>query len=467
MLRVEMLFRCSARFRRRGRSSRRFTVSLHVKFVTLFSADTTLETTDVFVSFFVFDCLSQFWTIIIYYQPAPPSTMVATPSPRRKALADALAGVSASLAALWVFYPMDVWKTRLQGSRSNNYYDDDDDKEEEEERRSGIIPLTFVGSRTCFSFAGWHWKTLHTISSSFCYFYIQSAVFSWYTITTHHTTHTILRKRQIHASSRLLLSAIAALLNTFLTLPLDVIASQQQARRKNEENVKEKEDDDEEEEDQELVLVENTGSGSSDDFDEETIISRQQQQEHPSTITSYFSSSLLKRLPFYWKGLGPSLLLCSNPAIHYTVFDSLKYRLLEQQQQRPSNQKKTNITMAEAFCLGIVAKFVATIITYPLIRAKVMLMLTTTSHDDHDEDNEDTNKDTDDQTEKQKKKKKNKTMLSCLLDEYQQHGPTALYRGLQLQLIHTLLKSALLMMVRERITRTTRRLLLVHGSEQQ
>jgi hypothetical protein len=35
---------------------------------------------------------------------------------RRKALADALAGVNASLISLWAFYPVDVYKTHLQAT---------------------------------------------------------------------------------------------------------------------------------------------------------------------------------------------------------------------------------------------------------------------------------------------------------------------------------------------------------------
>ena len=37
---------------------------------------------------------------------------------RRKALADAMAGVAGSLVALWTFYPLDVWKTHLQANIS-------------------------------------------------------------------------------------------------------------------------------------------------------------------------------------------------------------------------------------------------------------------------------------------------------------------------------------------------------------
>ena len=94
--------------------------------------------------------------------------------------------------------------------------------------------------------------------------------------------------------------------------------------------------------------------------------------------------------------------------------------------------------MAEAFLLGLVAKFVATIATYPLIRAKVMIVTSQPSSQ------------LSPVTE----------LCKCITDEYENHGLQGLYRGCRLQLFHTLLKSALLMMVRERITRTTHRILM-------
>ena len=52
------------------------------------------------------------------------------------------------------------------------------------------------------------------------------------------------------------------------------------------------------------------------------------------------------------------------------------------------------------------------------------------------------------------------SMTRLLLDMFQKDGVSGLYKGCRLQLIHTLLKSALLMMVRERITVITRKMLL-------
>jgi hypothetical protein len=45
------------------------------------------------------------------------------------------------------------------------------------------------------------------------------------------------------------------------------------------------------------------------------------------------------------------------------------------------------------------------------------------------------------------------TLLQCLADDYRHHGMLGgWYRGCSLQLVHTLIKSALLMAIKEKIT---------------
>eukprot|EP00550_Attheya_septentrionalis_P008529 CAMPEP_0198286582 /NCGR_PEP_ID=MMETSP1449-20131203/5643_1 /TAXON_ID=420275 /ORGANISM="Attheya septentrionalis, Strain CCMP2084" /LENGTH=538 /DNA_ID=CAMNT_0043984367 /DNA_START=167 /DNA_END=1783 /DNA_ORIENTATION=+ len=137
-----------------------------------------------------------------------------------------------------------------------------------------------------------------------------------------------------------------------------------------------------------------------------------------------------------WKGLYPALLLCSNPAIHYTVFDMLKASLLQRKSQsrhtHPNQQQR--LQLLESFGLGLVAKSVSTLLTYPLIRAKVLMMCHSSP--------------------------RNESLWNVLRQIFAQDGVAGLYKGCNMQLLLTMLKSALLMMVRERITITTRRLFL-------
>jgi Mitochondrial carrier protein len=279
---------------------------------------------------------------------------------QKAALAEALAGVVGSLVALWAFYPMDVIKTNLQASTS-------------------AVSL----------FRGLEIKTLHTAASSFCYFYIHSYIVSMCDAKQ--------QQQRLSTTMKLTLSAVAAMMNTCLTLPLDVIASRHQTsdpRALSSQSTKDN----------------NSNNNNNDDKDDDDVCAV------PSPGPDLAS---------LWKGLLPSLLLCTNPAIHYTVFDVLKARQFHRTHQP--------LSMLGAFLLGLIAKFTATISTYPLIRAKLMLMVTSS--------------------------RKNSTMLTCLRDEYNRGGVRAWYAGCNLQLLHTVLKSALMMMVRERITKTTHRLL--------
>ena len=276
-----------------------------------------------------------------------------------KALADALSGVGAALVALWVFYPIDVWKTHIQAGKKPP-------------------PLRRMMS------SGLQTKSMHTASSSFFYFYL----YSW--ILSSWTARIPTSSKKMSVSTRLLLSAVAAMLNTCLTLPLDVLSARHQTvSPESNKNHYQPESED----------MEKSGN-------------------EPDSLTRQYLRQLFGESGL-WKGLKPSLILCSNPAINYTVFDTVKSRYT-------AGRTRNSLSSVEAFLLGLFSKFVATMATYPLIRAKVMLMVTSQS-----------------------------SMYQCLQETYKENGVRGLYEGCDLQLLHTLLKSALLMTIRERISEVT------------
>ena len=474
----------------------------------------------------------------------------------REAFADATAGVVGSLISLFAFYPIDVIKINLQADQRkrnvNNAEEEESVNSYHELRRSSSVvsllqdmiakhpsKMDFLKSL----FRGLHYKTAHTTASSFAYFFI----YSW--IQSKHKTY-LMRKHSIGSASsvnndllkpstsmRLLLSAIAAMVNVTFTLPLDVLAARSQTSIKDGEMEKsndgdslpqqsmtrgkemrrvsfeeEKKDDDigyfgtdRKDESNEInsskKIMENVWKNvnqfhedsSETDYDtaydtanddhkedsseddanvlNEELIVHCGTEEDDESIPSYAPTdasiclekdsnasissrqSCLKnpldlkmnsfekqKISELWSGIKPSLLLCSNPSIHFTVFDSLKDIVLRHK-SRVASLESVRLSMGEAFCIGIIAKFAATIATYPLIRAKVMLMVAK-------------KKGTCDRTELEN------NMIGLLRDMIQKGGRRELYKGCSLQLVHTLLKSALLMMVRERITVTTRRLIL-------
>lgn len=103
----------------------------------------------------------------------------------------------------------------------------------------------------------------------------------------------------------------------------------------------------------------------------------------------------------FWRGFAPSLMLTCNPAINYTAFDLLKALWLRRRAASGINGSRLSapahaavgsssggvpqagagggagtgfLDPVEAFLVAAAAKSLATLVTYPLIRAKVILM---------------------------------------------------------------------------------------------
>nr|TKR84389.1 mitochondrial substrate carrier family protein [Populus alba] len=137
-------------------------------------------------------------------------------------------------------------------------------------------------------------------------------------------------------------------------------------------------------------------------------------------------------------GLGISLLLTSNPAIQYTVFDQLKQKLL---MRNKNGAEKTAVTLSafSAFVLGALSKSIATFLTYPAIRCKVVIQAA----------------DTDDDETKKAQRKSKKTIFAVICAIWEREGIFGFFKGLHAQILKTVLSSALLLMIKEKIAATT------------
>ena len=71
----------------------------------------------------------------------------------------------------------------------------------------------------------------------------------------------------------------------------------------------------------------------------------------------------------FWRGWMFSLLLCSNPAIQFSGFDIVKAWYL----RRRKRGARGILTWGEAFAIGAIAKAIATVVTFPAIRFKILL----------------------------------------------------------------------------------------------
>lgn len=113
-----------------------------------------------------------------------------------------------------------------------------------------------------------------------------------------------------------------------------------------------------------------------------------------------------------WSGLGPSLILVSNPAIQFTLYEALKRKFVPK-------------SAAAFFLIGAAAKAVATVVTYPLQLAQ--------ARQRHGSDGK-------------------MSTAALLLAILKQKGPAALFSGLEAKLLQTVLTAALMFMTYEKIT---------------
>ncbi|KAK2160776.1 hypothetical protein LSH36_127g12005 [Paralvinella palmiformis] len=60
-----------------------------------------------------------------------------------------------------------------------------------------------------------------------------------------------------------------------------------------------------------------------------------------------------------WSGTVPSIILATNPAVQFMVYEALKRRIQGQGKQK-------NLASLTYFAMGAVSKMAATIVTYPL-----------------------------------------------------------------------------------------------------
>ncbi|KAL2911734.1 hypothetical protein HK105_208791 [Polyrhizophydium stewartii] len=151
---------------------------------------------------------------------------------------------------------------------------------------------------------------------------------------------------------------------------------------------------------------------------------RPRQATYGETVRAIVGSGGVAAL---WSGLGPSLVLTVNPAITYGLFERLKAGLL-------GGRGRTQLTAGEAFLLGALTKALATVATYPLIVAKVLL-----------------------QSGAPAGERAYAGAADCLRRAAARGGAAALFRGLRAQIGKATLCQALLLAVRAAIARRARR----------
>ncbi|GMF31214.1 unnamed protein product [Phytophthora lilii] len=326
-------------------------------------------------------------------------------SPAFKAFVDASAGAMGALFAAVLLYPLDVAKTRRQVDVA-----DQQDAARRKEARNLLAAVWLIYRREGADglFAGLSSKVAHTVSSNFAYFY-------WYSFLKAAAERQA--RAPITTGTSLLVASAAGALNMSMTLPLEMINTRAQ------------------------ILPSDDEADADADKDKDQD-GRRSMWGLAKEI--YAEDGLLS----FWKGFIPSLVLVSNPSINYTIFDKLKLQLQHSKMAATNATRVSSLTALEAFILAAIAKAVATIVTYPVIRAKVLMQAQKkqvagqqkTSHAHHHAE-------------------MGNSMLQVLKRIGELEGPSGYFKGCSAQLFNTVLKSALLVMTKEQITKYTMRVL--------
>jgi hypothetical protein len=384
---------------------------------------------------------------------------------KNQALAEATAAAAASLVSMLSSYPVDVIKTNLQANKdTTNKKEKENNKDETIQCYSSKSKMNAIKSL----FRGVHFRSMQFIVQYFTYFYIYSTVKSTHRrIAEGKTRGKVKKLYEPSVTVQLLLAAVSAMITVVTTLPLETIATRKQIEIEENKDGSNSADDeiyhseviDTSSTDTDITAISSVDSEEPDEAtntcnEKQVVIDMYQskvrrmfqtdslesipQQVIRSSKSTFHSNHKLKDILGLWKGLLPSLLLTSNPAINFTVFDVLKSMLLKHKSKSAKQNSTIGLSVAEAFVIGTIGKFAATVATYPLIRTKMLLIAAKSSEKYRNDDGKDEEEDM--------------SIHGILRSMYRRGGVAELYKGCGLTLLLTLYKTAIFMAVKDKLT---------------
>jgi len=273
----------------------------------------------------------------------------------------AIAGSTGSTVALTTFFPLDTARTRLQVDDNICH-------------RTSLSTIREIAKTEGFFalYRGWAPVVTSLCCSNFVYFYVYSSLKAL-----------VLRDSKPGPLKDLSLAFVAGTVNVLVTTPLWVVNTR-------------------------LKL-------------QGAKIENQQRQKYNGILDGLYKIYQREGILALWSGTFPSIVLVSNPAIHFMVYENLKRYLLHQ-------SKSSELSSLSYFIIGAIAKAIATTSTYPLqvIQARLRAGLYTGMD-------------------------KWSSIVNLLKDIIQKNGIQGLYKGLEAKLLQTILMSALMFMTYEKI----------------
>lgn len=155
------------------------------------------------------------------------------------------------------------------------------------------------------------------------------------------------------------------------------------------------------------------------------VVVTRMQKEGSSQSFSDVVSGIYERegVRSFWKGVVPSLILVSNPAIMYMVYEPM-YASVKQKLK-----KNENVPPLTTFFLGAFSKLVATIFTFPIQTVKARLQA-----EDGKSDPSATKH----------------SVRSIIRQTLRERGVAGLFKGIEAKIVQTVLNAALTMMLKDK-----------------
>ncbi len=144
-----------------------------------------------------------------------------------------------------------------------------------------------------------------------------------------------------------------------------------------------------------------------------------------------------------WHGTVSSLLLVSNPAIQYFLYEQIRAWVLGIKNRRGSGSAgggSLQLTAMEAFVFGALSKTVATVITYPLQLGQVLIRLRKNKV-----------KELEQADPSNMKIEEYSGMTDCLYQQYTRGGFSSLFQGMSSKLVQTVGQASFIFVTYEQV----------------
>ncbi|CAM6094665.1 unnamed protein product [Calypogeia fissa] len=138
----------------------------------------------------------------------------------------------------------------------------------------------------------------------------------------------------------------------------------------------------------------------------------------------------------FWKGVLPTLIMVSNPAIQFMLYESLVKWLTKKRPVRKYGLKY--MTATEVFTLGAIAKLGATVVTYPLLVVKSRLQAKQSRVGDTSQQYAGT--------------------LDVIVKMVRYEGLLGFYKGMSTKIVQSVVAAAVLFMIKEELVKGARAL---------